>query len=135
MPRADERHLARERALELLYEAELKGVAPSSLLSALRVEPDPFVVRLVVGAERARPVADAAIAAAAADWSLERLAVIDLLVMVLAIGEALADDPAPDAVILNEAVELVTTYSTEASPRFVNGVLAAVFPELERASR
>jgi N utilization substance protein B len=134
MARADERHLARERALELLYESALKEVAPSEVLASLPVAPDGFVVELVTAAERARPVAEEAIAAAASDWPLDRLALLDRLIMVLAIGEALSDAPPPDAVVLDEAVELATTYSTDASPRFVNGVLAAIFPTLTRAS-
>ena len=132
MARADARHLARERALELLYESALKEVAPSEVLASLPVAPDPFVVELVTAAERAREVAEAAISNAASDWPLDRLALLDRLIMVLAIGEALSDPPPPDAVVLDEAVELATTYSTDASPRFVNGVLAAIFPALTR---
>jgi transcription antitermination protein NusB len=131
--RADARHLARERALELLYESALKEVAPSEVLASLPVAPDPFVVELVTAAEHGRETAEAAIVGAAADWPLDRLALLDRLIMVLAIGEALSQDPPPDAVVLNEAVELATTYSTDASPRFVNGVLAAIFPTLPRA--
>jgi transcription antitermination protein NusB len=128
----DARHLARERALELLYEAELKGMAASEVVASLPVAPDPFVRTLVSDAEAARPVAESAIAAASKDWPLERMAVLDRLVMILAIGEVLGAAPPPDAVILDEAVELAKTYSTDASPRFVNGVLAAVLPSLDR---
>jgi transcription antitermination protein NusB len=126
----DARHLSRERALEILYEAELKEVAPGEVLASLSVAPDPFVVALVEAAARARPRAEAAIETAAPEWPLERMAILDRLVMVLAIGEVLGDAPPPDAVILDEAVELAKTYSTDASPRFVNGVLAAVLPLL-----
>jgi N utilization substance protein B len=130
--RADARHLARERALELLYEASLKEVAPSAVLASLPVEPDALVVTLVHAAQASQDVAEREIVRAATDWSLDRLAVLDRLIMVLAIGEARSEDPPPDAVILNEAVELATTYSTDASPRFVNGVLATVFATLPR---
>lgn len=134
MARPDARHLARERALELLYEAELKQVPPVELLASLPIEPQPLTARLVEGCQRVRDLAEAEIAAAAgAQWPLERLAVLDRLVMVLAIAEALGADPPPDAVILDEAVELATTYSTESSGRFVNGVLAAVFDRLDRS--
>jgi N utilization substance protein B len=129
--RDDGRHLSRERALELLYEAEMKGVAPTACLEDLDVAPDPFVTKLVVDAERSRDVAESAISYAATDWPLERLAVVDRLVMVLAVGELLGEDPPPRAVVLDEAVELAKTYSTDASGRFVNGVLAAIAPRLE----
>jgi N utilization substance protein B len=128
----DARHLARERALELLYEADVKGVPAREVIATLPVAPDPFVLDLVDGAEASRAQAEAAIRDAAVDWPLERMATLDRLVMVLAIGEVLGASPPPDAVVLDEAVELAKTYSTEASPRFVNGVLAAVLPSLVR---
>ena len=128
----DKRHLSRERALELLYEADLKGVSVREVVSSLPVAPDPFVVTLVEDAEAARAVAEAAIRDAAVDWPLERMAVLDRLVMVLAVGEVMGTSPPPDAVVLDEAVELAKTFSTDASPRFVNGVLATVLPSLVR---
>ncbi len=131
----DERHLARERALELLYEADVKGLSGRAVLDAQPVAPEPFVVSLVEDAEDAREIAEAAIREASVDWPLERMAVLDRLVMVLAIGEVLGAAPPPDAVVLDEAVELAKTYSTDASPRFVNGVLAAVLPSLVRPVR
>ena len=132
MQTGDARHLSRERALEILYEAAMKCVSPTAALAELAVTPEPFVVELVIDAEASRATAEAAITAAAPDWPLERLAVIDRLIMVLAVGELLGATPPPDAVVLDEAVELAKTYSTDASPRFVNGVLAAIFPTLRR---
>jgi transcription antitermination protein NusB len=131
----DARHLARERALELLYEAATKGERATDVLASLPVAPDPLVVALVTDAEATREVADSLIASVSTDWPLERMALLDRLVMVLAIGELLGATPPPDAVVLDEAVELAKTYSTEASPRFVNGILAAVLPSLPRAPR
>jgi N utilization substance protein B len=130
--RADARHLARERALEILYEAAVKQVDPADVLAELPVAVEPFVDALVRAAAATRPGAEAAMAKAATEWPLERMALLDRLVMVLAIGEVLGVDPPPDAVVLDEAVELAKTYSTDASPRFVNGVLAAVLPTLDR---
>ena len=63
------------------------------------------------------------------------MALIDRLVMVLAVGELLSATPPPDAVVLVGAGELAKTYSTDASPRFVNGVLAAVVATLPRPPR
>ena len=54
---------------------------------------------------------------------------IDRLVMELALAEASSDDPPPRAVILNEAVELARSYSTDSSGSFVNGILATAIPE------
>src|ERR1700691_1021569 len=64
------------------------------------------------------------------DWPLERIALVDRLVMTLAVGEMLMDDAPPKAVILDEAVELAKVYSTDASPKFVNGVLSSIAEHL-----
>jgi transcription antitermination protein NusB len=130
MASGHERHLARERALELLYEAEIKGRTPDEIVAELPAPPDPYVVTLIDAATRTRGAAEAAIAKAAPDWPLSRLAVLDRLIMVLALGELCTPTAPPDAVVLDEAVELAKTYSTDASPRFVNGVLVAVLPVL-----
>jgi len=120
------RHQARERALSLLYEADMKNELPSAVVGALAVEPDPFATALVSGAEAHRTEAEGLIAAASVGWPLERMAVIDRLVLVLAVGELLDPEGPPIAVVIDEAVELVKTYSTEESGPFVNGILSTV---------
>jgi transcription antitermination protein NusB len=120
------RHQSRERALGLLYEAELKGEAPSAVVAALAVAPDPFARALVDGAERYRPEADALVAEASVGWPLERMAVVDRLVLRLAVSELLDPGGPPVAVVIDEAVELAKTYSTEESGAFVNGILSTV---------
>lgn len=124
------RHHARERALTLLYEAELKGSTPSQVLDALPVPPDPYTDELVRTVETRHAEIDALVAGAAIDWTLDRMAVVDRTVLRLAVGELLASPDVPTAVILNEAVELASAYSTDDSGRFVNGVLATVATEV-----
>ncbi|MHB8826273.1 MAG: transcription antitermination factor NusB [Acidimicrobiales bacterium] len=126
------RHQARERALELLYEAEMKSRSAFEIVRGLPVEPDDYTITLVEAAESHRARAEALISEFSHDWPLERLAVIDRLVMILAIGELLIENPPPTAVVLNEAVELATTYSTEGSGAFVNGVLSSCARHLEQ---
>lgn len=121
-----ERHRARERALEILYEAQIKGRRAPEVVAALPVAPDPYTVALVGSAEDNRERAEGLIAECAIDWPLERIALVDRLVMTLAVGEMLLADPPPLAVILDEAVELAKVFSTEGSASFVNGVLAEV---------
>ena len=125
------RHLARERALELLYEAEMKSRSALEIVRDLPVAPDDYTITLVEAAESHRARAEELVAEFSHDWPLERLAVIDRLIMTLAIGELLSEDPPPTAVVLNEAVELATTYSTEGSGSFVNGVLSSCARHLE----
>jgi transcription antitermination protein NusB len=126
----DDRHSARERALSLLYEAELKGESPAAVLASLPVAPDPFAVALVEAAEARRDEADRLVAGASVGWSLDRMATVDRLVLRLAVSELLDPEGPPVAVVIDEAVELAKTYSTEESGRFVNGVLSTVAAEV-----
>ena len=125
------RHLARERALELLYESSIKERNVATILNDLPAAPDPYTVVLLQAAEVHRAKAHELIGAHAIDWPLERIALIDRLVMELAIGELLLDEAPPRAVVLDEAVEIARTYSGDNAPYFVNGVLSAVADELE----
>jgi N utilization substance protein B len=120
------RHQARERALSLLYEAELKDESPSDVLGALAVAPDPYTSTLLSEVEARGPEIDRLIDEAAIGWDLQRMAVVDRNVLRLAVAELLSQPDLPVAVILNEAVELATGYSTDESGRFVNGVLATL---------
>jgi transcription antitermination protein NusB len=124
------RHQQRERALSLLYEAELKGESPRQVLGALAVRPDAYVCTLLEGAERTRTEADTRISAASVGWPLDRMAVIDRLVLRLAVAELLDPAGPPMAVVIDEAVELVKTYSTDDSGSFVNGILSTIAAEV-----
>ncbi len=125
---ADEptRHQSRERALGLLYEAEMKGEEPGAVLEALAVPADPFAAQLVTVTARHRPRADELVGEASIGWPLDRMAVVDRLVLRMAVAELLEPGGPPTAVILDEAVELVKTYSTEESGAFVNGILSTI---------
>ena len=120
------RHQSRERALTLLFEAELKGETPLAVLDALPVVPDPYVTTLMAAIADRREEIDALVSDAAIGWDLHRMAVVDRNVLRLATAELLASDDVPTAVILNEAVELASAFSTDDSGRFVNGVLATI---------
>ena len=134
MTDAAPRHQQRERALSLLYEAELKGESPLRVLDGLAVPPDPFVRTLVERSVATRDEADRRIAGASVGWPLERMAVIDRLVLRMAVAELLDPAGPPVAVVINEAVELVKAYSTDESGRFVNGVLSTIAADIGSAS-
>ena len=128
------RHQQRERALSLLYEAELKGEAPLQVVDALPLPPDPFVRALIEQVVASREEADRRIAAASVGWPLERMAVIDRIVLRMAVAELLDADGPPVAVAIDEAVELVKAYSTDESGRFVNGILSTIAADLGPSS-
>ena len=120
------RHQQRERALSLLYEAELKGESPLRVVDDLAVPPDQFVRSLLERTVATRDEADRRIAGASVGWPLERMAVIDRLVLRMAVSELLDPEGPPVAVVIDEAVELVKAYSTDESGRFVNGILSTI---------
>ena len=126
MASAGSRREARERALELLYEAFAKDGDVSSVLSGLAVSPDPYAVSLVRGVESRAAEIDALISAHAKGWTIDRMPVMDRTLLRMAIFELLGEPDLPVAVVISEAVELAKRYSTEDSGRFVNGVLSAV---------
>ncbi|HVB50496.1 MAG TPA: transcription antitermination factor NusB [Acidimicrobiales bacterium] len=124
------RHQARERALELSYEASAKSRSLSEILVEQSVAPDAYTVTILESAEQHRERIDEIIERNSLEWTLDRLAIIDRLVMTLALAELMLDDPPPTAVVLDEAVELAKIYSTEGSASFVNGVLSACVNDL-----
>jgi N utilization substance protein B len=124
------RHQQRERALSLLYEAELKGEDPVTVADALAVPIDPYVRTLLELSVATKEEAERRIAAVSVGWPLERMAVVDRLVLRLAVAELLDPQGPPPAVVIDEAVELAKTYSTDESGRFVNGILAAIASDL-----
>ncbi|HKF00497.1 MAG TPA: transcription antitermination factor NusB [Actinomycetes bacterium] len=139
-----QRTLARRRALDILYEADLlEQEIPVVLarhaegLGGLRRSPapgrpreggvlDPYTVVLVDGVHGMRPLLDERIAAAAEHWRLGRMPLIDRNVLRLGAYELLEQPEVPTAVVLNEAVELAKLLSTADSGRFVNGVLGRI---------
>jgi N utilization substance protein B len=96
------------------------------VVAALPVPPEPFTVSLVEGVERHRPQATALVADASEAWPVDRMAVVDRLVLDLAVAELLDPEGPPVAVVIDEAVELAKTYSTDRSGAFVNGILSTV---------
>jgi transcription antitermination protein NusB len=122
------RREARERALELLYEAEMKAQPVTALLADLPVQPDPLSAAIAEGVQSEVRDLDAQIARhLRSDWRLDRLPLLDLLVLRIGLWELMNGD-APRAVVLTEAVELAKRYAGEESGRFVNGLLAAAAP-------
>jgi N utilization substance protein B len=120
------RHEARERALTLLYEAEMKRLSTDEVLRSLSVAPDPFTVALVEGIAAHEARIDDLMAAAAKGWEVERMPVLDRNILRLATYELIAELDVPVAVVIDEAVELAKQYSTESSGGFVNGVLSTI---------
>ena len=136
----DDRHRGRVAALQLLYQRQVGGAAGAELDEAVRrywVEhPAPearreFATALLHGAIEALDRIDPLIENAADNWRPSRMAVVDRVILRLAVYELLAA-VTPPAVVIDEALELAKTFGGEHSAGFVNGVLDAVKRTLER---
>ena len=121
------RREARKQALDLLYEADLKSRPLPQVLAARLATGDlpEFSLELVRGVHRHRADLDRLIEANARDWTLARMPIIDRNLLRLGLFELLHSD-VPTAVVIDEAVELAKSLSTDDSGRFVNGLLARV---------
>jgi N utilization substance protein B len=133
------RHHAREAALQILYFWEIGGADPDQAIEAFFAEHQPdageaaraFAATIVHGTIAEVADLDALIVQQAHNWRLERLAVIDRLILRMAIWELRHEPETPPAVVLNEAIELARTFGTDESVKFVNGVLDGVKKTLE----
>jgi len=110
----------RDRALQALYQADRTG-DPGDLS-----ELPPKARRLVEGVLAEVEELDAAIASVSDHWSIERMPVVDRAILRLGLYELRHVPSVPTAVVVNEAVRLAKTYSTQRSGVFVNGVLASL---------
>jgi N utilization substance protein B len=125
------RRAARERALELLYEAEARDIAVAELLDQQPIVPAELAVELVRGVDDHRDRIDELLRRRVAPkWSLDRLAAVDRSILRLGTYELLAVPERSAALVINEAVVLARRFGTDDSPRFVNGVLSSVASEL-----
>ncbi len=121
------RSKARKRALDILFEAEIRGEPVLGLLDQRIAEASPpvseYAADLVRGVQAHRDRIDELLAEHAEGWSLDRMPVVDRNVLRIGLYELLWADDVPDAVAINEAVVLARDLSTDASPAFVNGLL------------
>ena len=124
------RSKARKRALDVLYESELRDVDPVTTL-AERIElaeppVNDYTIELVEGVHDHQRRIDEILAQYAEGWTVDRMPDVDRAVLRLGVYELLWCPGVPGAVAIDEAVELAKTLSTDESPRFVNGVLGRI---------
>ncbi len=124
------RSKARKRALDILFEAELRGTPVLDLLAeriTLGSPPvPPYAADLVRGVAVHAARIDALIAEHAEGWTLDRMPAVDRNVLRIGVYELLWAGDVPDGVAISEAVLLAQDLSTDASPAFVNGLLARI---------
>lgn len=137
------RHVAREAALQMLYQWEVGRADIADVAETFWLHEQPgggslaggqraFAVRLATGTAGAVGELDPMIAEAAEHWRIERMNVLDRLILRLAVYELLRESETPGPVIINEALELARTFSHDDSVRFINGILDAIRRRLQR---
>ncbi|KHO21841.1 transcription antitermination factor NusB [Mycolicibacterium setense] len=140
------RHQARKRAVDLLFEAEARGLTAEAVAdgrAALAEDQDdvsplnPYTVSVARGVTEHAAHIDDLISAHLQGWTLERLPAVDRAILRVAVWELLHAEDVPEPVAVDEAVELAKELSTDDSPGFVNGVLGQVMlvtPQIRAAS-
>jgi transcription antitermination protein NusB len=123
------RREARERALALLYEADAKGCSIPDLLADLPVPPERYAAEVASGVDQHLVELDGFLVRYARDWTVDRMPVIDRTLLRMAVFELLHRPDVPTGAIIDEAVELAKTYSTDDSGKFVNGMLSRIAEE------
>ncbi|MFT4213074.1 MAG: transcription antitermination factor NusB [Microbacterium sp.] len=129
------RSKARKRALDILFQADVRGEDAAVVLAAeaRRAAGEPsrqgswlYAREIVDGVIAAQDEIDEQIVTHARDWRLERMPAVDRAVLRIGVWEILCNDEVPDAVAIDEAVELAKEFSTEESGAFVHGVLGRI---------
>jgi N utilization substance protein B len=129
------RSKARKRALDILFQADVRGddVAVTLAAEARRASAEParetswlYAREIVDGVIDHREEIDEQITTHSRDWKLERMPAVDRALLRMGVWEVLYNDEVPTAVAIDEAVELAKEFSTDDSGAFVHGVLARV---------
>ena len=129
---------ARKRALDVLFEAEQRGIEPRTVF--LRIATDassplnPYTEELVDGVTAHRDRIDELIATYAEGWTIDRMPAVDRNLLRIAVYELLHAADVPPNVAIDEAVGLAGDLSTDESPAFINGLLGRIASMLPRLS-
>jgi N utilization substance protein B len=126
------RSKARKRALDVLFEADQRGLNVMEALEIRMAEPGvetalpEYAAQIVRGVAQHWHEIDSAMAAHSEGWVVSRMPAVDRAALRIAVWEILFNDEVAPAIAIDQAVDLVTDLSTEESPGFVNGLLGAI---------
>lgn len=132
------RHLSRTIAMQSLYEWDFHKDQDIKVILERVAEPVKkdvdmeYATRVAVGAVTNSEEIDALVVAAAPEWPLEQISVIDKSILRLSGYELLKDSDIPPKVAINEAVEIAKTFGGENSSKFINGVLGTLYRNSDR---
>ena len=140
------RHQARKRAVDVLFEADARGLSPVEVVEVrtalAQAKPEvaslhPYTVAVARGVSEHSAHIDDLITSHLQGWTLDRLPAVDRAILRVSVWELLYADDVPEPVAVDEAVELAKELSTDESPGFINGVLGQVMlvtPQIRAAA-
>lgn len=122
------RRKSRMRAVEVMYEAELRGVSVADVIERRLAQTEPpineFTERLAAAIDERRSRIDELLSEYAIGWTLERMPVVDRNILRMGAYELLWADDIPDGVAIAESVAVAKELSADESPAFINGLLS-----------
>ena len=123
------RRKARKRALDFLYEADIRSASPLELLGsrdASELSQSEYVVELLTGVETNKSKIDELITTYAQGWDMDRMPAIDRNILRIALFEILFKSDLDDQIAASEAVEIAGELSTDDSAQYINGILGRI---------
>ncbi|MBS4176386.1 transcription antitermination factor NusB [Lederbergia citrea] len=122
------RRVAREKALQALYQIDVSGAKPAEALEYVLDEEktDLFLQKLIEGTIENVADIDKEISKHLEHWSIDRLAKVDLNILRIGVYEIMFSEGVPQNVAINEAVEIAKRFGDEKSSKFINGILSKV---------
>ncbi|OGY42796.1 MAG: transcription antitermination factor NusB [Candidatus Buchananbacteria bacterium RBG_13_39_9] len=138
------RHLSRTLAMQTLYQWDFNGQKEKKLDDLLSYnlqefapgfKDDGFTQHLIEGVLKNHKEIDELIKKYATEWPLEHITTVDRNILRIGVFELKFDPEIPSKVAINEAIEVAKTFGGESSGKFVNGVLGAIYKELEKAGQ
>jgi transcription antitermination protein NusB len=130
------RREARRTAIEVLYQADLSGVAPAVVLAGwidAGRSVSGFSAELVEGVSEHLPEIDLLLEEHSEGWTVARMSALDRTILRVAIHELRHRPDVPSSVAISEAVQAATALSAEGAPRFVNGILGKIARDMRPA--
>lgn len=126
-PGVSARSKSRRRAVDVLFEAEQRGVSPTTVIESRRTNTqqtiNAYTVEIINGVTGRQTAIDEYLQTYAQGWTLDRMPSVDRIILRVGAWELLYHDDVPDGVAVSEAVALAKDLSTDESPQFVNGLL------------
>ncbi|HBB38111.1 MAG: N utilization substance protein B-like protein [Candidatus Magasanikbacteria bacterium GW2011_GWD2_43_18] len=139
------RHLARSIVMQVLYQWDFKGKPTAGIPAIVDQQIEEFGVGLEKEIEFVKNTVDGVlvhlqdidkkIEEHAPNWSLEQMAIVDRNILRIGVYELYFNDEIPAKVAINEAIEIAKSYGGQSSGKFVNGILGAMFKEVEESTK